>query len=117
MNENTEFDVNLGTLDEFYDSCDSETDFNHNGIHYDVGWGDDDGWDIYYMPIDFYRNNSNWYETAPKEHFKDLCDMVFNFKLKDDGRTIAEYICDYQKIQRYAVPIPPKFAAEPGRKH
>lgn len=117
MNGNQVFDVNLGTLDEFYDSCDSETDFDHVGIHYEVVWGEDDGWDLYYMPEDFYMTNRKWYETAPKEHFKDLCDMVFMFRLKNDGRTIAEYICDCLKIPRYAVPVPPKFVNDKKRKH
>lgn len=110
-------DVDLGTLDEFYEECDGEPWFEHMNWHYEIAWGDEDGWDVYILPEKEYTTNRKWYETAPKEHFKDLCDLVFNLKLKDDGRTLAEYICDYQKIPRYAVPIPPKFINNPKRKH
>ena len=110
------FDVNLGTLDEFYESCVDETDFGHNGIWYEVAWGEEGGWDIYFMDKEFYINNRKWYETAKKEHFETLCDLAFNFKLKNDGRTIAQYICDYNKIPRYVVPVP-AFSNDPERRN
>lgn len=111
-------DVDLGTLDEFYEECDSEPYFEHNGFHYDIQWGEyNGGWDVYVMPAELYATNRRWWEKSPVIHFENLCDLVFRLVLWNDGRTLAEYICDYQKIPRYAVPVPPKFVNDKKRKH
>lgn len=111
-------DVNLGTLDEFYESCDSEPYFEHNGFHYEIQWAESgEGWDVYVMPVELYASDRNWCEKSNVIHFKDLCDLVFHLVLVNDGRTLIDYICDYQKIPHYAVPIPPKFINNPQRKH
>lgn len=72
---------------------------------------------MYIVSIELYANDSKWWEKSNIIHFKDLCDLVFQLVLLNDGRTLAEYICDYQKIPRYVVPVPPKFINNPNRKH
>lgn len=52
-----------------------------------------------------YAYNAVW-ETEPRADFSDLPSLIFGFKLQNDGRTIAEYCCDFWKQPRILVPEP-----------
>lgn len=64
-------------------------------------------WQIYYRDLSNpeYAYNSIW-ENEPHSDYPDLPTLIFEFKLKNDGRTIAEYCCDYWKQPRILVPEP-----------
>ena len=46
---------------------------------------------------------TDW-DIEPRTDFPDIPSLVFGFRLKNDGRTIAEYCCDYWKQPRLLVP-------------
>ena len=41
-----------------------------------------------------------------REEYPDLPTLAFNYKLKNDGRSIADYICDYNKQEHLLMPEP-----------
>lgn len=108
------------SLEEFYEGSDSEPDWTHKGVRYSMAYADDgrDGWLVYYR--DFRNRNipvEDHWDNVPNEFFPDLCTLAFNFVLKHDGRTIADYICDFNHINRYVVPVTPSFINDKERKH
>ena len=66
-----------------------------------------DIWIIYDRDLsdDNYKYNSVW-ENEPKASFSDLAELAFNYKLKNDGRTLCEYICDFNKLDRLVIAKP-----------
>lgn len=99
-------------LQEFYYFCrTSEIEFCHKGHDYFISWDSDDKNNKYWCIFDrdltnpLYKYNTIW-EKEPRTDFKNLSDLAFSYKLKNDGRTIAEYICDYNKVPRILVPEP-----------
>ena len=89
----------------------------HLGHEYFITFDKDDGnntiWVIYDRDYSNpkYRYNIFW-ETEPRADYPTLQDLLFNYKLKNDGRTIAEYICDFQHKPRLLMPeeiIPAKY--------
>jgi len=86
-------------------------DFYHKGHEYFITVEKDnnrkDIWIIYDRDLtdDNYKYNSIW-ENEPKASFSDLAELAFNYKLKNDGRTLCEYICDFNKLDRLIVAEP-----------
>lgn len=86
-------------------------EFCHNGHNYfitvDVDKNKNQVWVIYDRdysnPAIAYK--CDW-DVEPHIEFEDLPALVFGFKLQNDGRTIAEYCCDYWKQPRILVPEP-----------
>ena len=52
-----------------------------------------------------YAYNAGW-DIEPRTDYPDLPSLIFGFKLKNDGRTIAEYCCDFWRQPRLLVPKP-----------
>lgn len=52
-----------------------------------------------------FKYNIVW-DDEPTSYYVDLPTLIFEYRLKNDGRTIAEYICDYNKTPRNCVPEP-----------
>lgn len=107
------------SLEEFYDGCDGEPDWYHKGVYYGIAYADDGrkGWFVYirdYLNEDI-PTEDNW-DKVPKEFFPNLTSLAFELRLLRDGRTIAEYICDYNGLERYVVPVPPSFCNNKERK-
>lgn len=64
-------------------------------------------WQIYDRDLSDarYCYNSVW-GNEPHSDYPDLPSLIFGYKLKNDGRTIAEYCCDYWNQPRILVPEP-----------
>lgn len=86
-------------------------EFCHNGHNYfvtvDVDESKNQIWVIYDRD---YSNpkvayKCDW-DIEPRTDYPDLPSLVFEFKLRNDGRTIAEYCCDYWRQPRILVPEP-----------
>ncbi len=85
--------------------------FCHNGHEYfittDVDKEKNPIWVIY--DRDFSDSKvaykTDW-DIEPRSDFPDIPSLVFGFKLKNDGRTIAEYCCDFWNQPRILVPEP-----------
>lgn len=100
------------SIQEIYDMILSEGDFDHKGFEYHfVQHGEyiKDGWDIFIVDLDNDTQvfSSNWYDFCDRESFKTRTDLISQFRLKNDGRTILEYWCDYYKKPRLLVPPVP----------
>ena len=100
------------TLQEFYDLCLGEGEFYHNGFHYSIYWSNNslkNGFDICFQdlnnPAVAYLNGNE--EQIPFETFATRAELISQFKLKNDGRTILEYYCDYFKKPRMLLPPVP----------
>lgn len=99
------------TIQEFYDMCRDENDFYHNGFHYTLLWSEtiEHGFDVACQNL----NDLNvayligWEEAIPRESFKSRMELISRFRLKNDGRTILEYYCDYYHKPRLLVPPVP----------
>ena len=91
--------------------CNPVFEFFHRGFLYsfDSEFKKDKSqlWSVYYRDLKDpkYCYNSIW-ENEPHSDYPDLPSLVFGFKLKNDGRTIAEYCCDYWKQPRILLPEP-----------
>lgn len=64
-------------------------------------------WSIYYRDLKDQKHcyNVTW-ENEPHSEYHDLPSLIFEFRLQNDGRTIAEYCCDYWNQPRLLVPEP-----------
>ncbi len=86
-------------------------EFCHNGHEYFITIDKDSGknqiWVIYDRDFSDSKvaHKCDW-DIEPREEFKDLPSLVFEYKLKNDGRSIAEYCCDFWKQPRLLVPEP-----------
>lgn len=85
-------------------------EFTHKGYEYFITFdfvNKKQIWRIYERDLSDskYCYNTIW-ETEPRIDYSDLPALVFEFILKNDGRTIAEYCCDYWKQPRILVPEP-----------
>lgn len=89
----------------------------HLGHEYFITWDKDSEdntiWVIYDRDYSDakYRYNIFW-ENEPRTDYPTLQELLFYYKLKNDGRTIAEYICDFNKKPRLLMPediIPPRY--------
>ena len=49
-----------------------------------------------------FKYNDVW-SNEPKSIFEDLSTLIFVYKLKNDGRCIADYICDYNNLERLII--------------
>ena len=97
------------TIQEFYYGLLSEMEWDHNGYGYYIDHTVP-GWDIYYRNWNDAKDvSAPYWEVCPHEHFDTRADLTFNFKLKNDGRTPAEYICDYYGKPRILVPPVPEY--------
>ena len=86
-------------------------EFCHNGHNYfitiDVDEKKNQIWVVYdrdYSNPDV-AYKCDW-DIEPRTDFSDLPALIFGFKLQNDGRTIAEYCCDFWKQPRILVPEP-----------
>ena len=92
-----------------YDTIMCEGDFLHNGYFYSFIYNEP-GWGISYFDltdaVGFFYGGCN--RKCPAEYFDTRAELVSTFKLRNDGRTILEYYCDYLQIPRLLVPPVPK---------
>lgn len=99
------------TIQEFYDLCLSEGEFFHNGFHYSIYWTEtlEKGFDIYCQDLNdpAVAYLTGYEEPIPRETFATRAELVSQFRLKNDGRTILEYYCDFFKLPRMLVPPVP----------
>lgn len=98
------------TVQEIYGLILCEGDFAHRGFEYHfVQHGEfiTDGWDIYISDLSKGGRLDNWQDICPKEFFKTHAELISLLHLKNDGRTILEYYCDYFKKPRLLVPPVP----------
>lgn len=85
--------------------------FYHKGHEYFITFDKDeeykDVWVIYDRDLEDenYKYNTFW-EDEPKAMYKNLPELAFCFRLKNDGRTLCEYICDFNNMERLLVPEP-----------
>ena len=92
-------------------SCNLIFQFTHKGFTYDFDYDCDEVhpnmWRIRWRDLSDpnFAYNYVW-ETEPYLDYADLPSLIFEFELKNDGRTIAEYICDYWNQPRTLVPEP-----------
>lgn len=93
-------------IQEFY----SEVNFNghynfyHNGHEYLITFDEIENEDVCVIyDRDLFDSkvayNTEW-ESEPKEIFKDISELTFYYRLKNDGRSLSDYICDYNKVER-----------------
>ena len=86
-------------------------EFYHDGYLYGFNHeclkGEPEQWQIYARDLTNpkFAYNSVWW-NEPYSVYPDLPTLIFEFKLQNDGRTIAEYCCDYWKQPRILVPEP-----------
>lgn len=83
-------------IDDMYGTIDCEGDYlpTDNYIYHFI-MDDEAGWNVYIE--DRYRKDYDtvhWQKASPYEHFDSKADLITNFRLRDDGRTILEYLCD-----------------------
>lgn len=107
------WDVEQTCIQELYSEIcfNMHFEFCHNGHNYFITFDEDKDenqlWVIYDRdysdPKVAYK--CNW-DIEPRTDYKDLPSLIFEYKLKNDGRTIAEYCCDYWKQPRLLVPEP-----------
>ena len=88
-------------IEEFYNAFNFTRHYGlyHNGYEYFITFDVHENKErivIYSRDLsdEKYAYNSSW-ENEPKNYYDDVTQLAFNFKLQNDGRTIAEYICDY----------------------
>ena len=76
--------------------------FNHECLK-----GEPEQWQIFIRDLSNPKvaYNSVWW-NEPYLGYPNLPSLIFEFKLQNDGRTIAEYCCDYWKQPRMLVPEP-----------
>lgn len=85
--------------------------FYHNGHEYFITTDEDENkheiWVIYDRDLsdENVKYKDSW-DIEPKEKFSDLPTLAFEFKLKNDGRSIADYICDFNKQEHLLMPEP-----------
>ncbi|MCI5523635.1 MAG: hypothetical protein MR449_05820 [Spirochaetia bacterium] len=93
---------------DLYDMCRDESDFCHNGFHYSIFWGGK-GFVICCQDLSNpeIARLEGFEEQIPYEYFKTRADLITQFKLKNDGRTLMEYWCDYFHKPRLLVPPTP----------
>lgn len=86
-------------------------EFCHKGHNYFITWDVDKNknhiWVIYDRdysnPAVAYKND---WDIEPRMDYPDLPSLFFEYKLRNDGRTLAEYCYDYWKQERSFVPEP-----------
>ena len=86
------------TPEEFYLLCLGEGEFAHNGYLYDIVDADP-GWEVWIESLD---------GAQGKEHFTTRQELISQFRLRNDGRTVLEYICDYYHVPRILCPPLPE---------
>ena len=107
----TDWEPEEKTMYEFYEmiNFNGHFEFSHKGFEYFITFDIDsekkDIWIVYERdfsnPEIAYKND---WDIEPQTPYKTLEELIFEFKLKNDGRTIAEYVCDYLKIPRLLLP-------------
>lgn len=85
-------------------------EFSHNNHEYLIVQDKENGNDVFViydrdLSIPGYEKKYEW-DVEPKTIYSSLPELCFNFKLKGDERTIAEYICDYNGLPRIIFPEP-----------
>lgn len=95
---------------ELYNFILGEGEFAHNGYWYYFAHLCP-GWAIIIEDLnDENRGSVNeCYTTWPREQFATRADLVSQFKLRNDGRTLLEYWCDYFHKPRMLFPPVPKY--------
>ena len=109
---NTEWKVEESCIQELYSTLYFNTSFEfyHKGHLYsfdsEIG-NKTELWQIYDRDLNnpTYAYNCYW-DNEPHFDYPDLPSLIFDFKLRNDGRTIAEYCCDYWKQPHILVPEP-----------
>ncbi|MEE1291134.1 MAG: hypothetical protein UHW86_08905 [Spirochaetota bacterium] len=96
---------------EFYDmiNFNGHFEFSHKGFSYFITFDKDseknDVWLIYERD---FSNPKIAYKTdwdiEPKTPYKSLEELIFGFRLKNDGRTITEYVCECLRVPRILIP-------------
>ncbi|MBR5032463.1 MAG: hypothetical protein IKX70_02185 [Treponema sp.] len=100
-------------MQEFYSAffISPHYNFYHKGHEYFITTEKDldrkDVWIIYDRDLtdENYKYNSIW-DNEPKSIYSDLSELAFEYKLKNDGRTLSEYIADYNHLDRSIVAEP-----------
>lgn len=107
-----EWEVEENCIQELYSNIlfNMHYEFAHKGYEYFITFDSANKkqiWTIYERDLTNpkYCYNTIW-ETEPRTDYSDLPALVFEFILKNDGRTIAEYCCDCWKQPRLLVPEP-----------
>lgn len=85
--------------------------FYHNGHEYFITIDADEKqkviWVIYDRDLsDEKEKYEDCWNDEQREEYPDLPTLAFNYKLKNDGRSIADYICDYNKQEHLLMPEP-----------
>lgn len=84
--------------------------FCHNGHEYFLTFDFDANHNQIYVIYDRDLKDPRFFggcwENEPRSDYDKLEDLIFNYVLKNDGRTIAEYLCDFWGVQRPLFPEP-----------
>jgi len=107
------FDMNWNpgsSIQAFYNDCLSDISFCHKGHEYFIFQNlelKDKPWTIFDRDLSNaeFASNIIW-GKEPRFDYKDISELAFDFKLRNDGRTITEYICDFNSCDRILVPEP-----------
>ena len=86
------------TPEEFYLLCLDEGEFTHNGYLYNIGYTEP-GWEVWIESLD---------GAQEREHFDTRQQLISQFRLRNDGRTVLEYMCDYYHVPRILCPPVPE---------
>lgn len=98
------------TIQEFYDMCLNEAEFFYKGFHYWILLSENNkGFDVAYQDLQdlSIAYLEGWENQIPREHFGTRVELISKFRLRNDGRTILEYYCDFYKKPRILVPPAP----------
>lgn len=85
--------------------------FYHKGHEYFITWDCNAVGEKVYVIYDrdlndpLYFEKSSW-DIEPRMEYPSLPDLCFCFELKNEGKTIADYICDFNGRDRCLFPEP-----------
>ena len=85
-------------------------EFFHNNHEYLIVEDKIEGKDVFVvydrdLNIPDFKEKDDW-DIEPKTIYTSLPELCFSFRLRCDGRTIAEYICDFNGLPRIMFPEP-----------
>lgn len=96
-----------------YGSINCEGEWEIGDFLYHFVMGDGSGWNVYIEAMDRKDEETvHWQLACPFEHFDSMADVISKFKIRDDGRTFLEYICDNCGVPRILVPPPSEYYQE-----
>ena len=97
-------------FEEIYGLILSEGEFGHRGYWYGFQHISPKWWDIIIQDMNNpeQAGDEQWYNHCPRVKFESMRDIVSQFKLLNDNRTLLEIYCEYYGKQCPLILPPPK---------